>query len=139
MNTELFSLYHWPAVLVAAVAYFMLGAIWYSALFGKKWIAYHNINVNDEDAKKGMVRIMTSSFLLMLIAVLCIEMIVVRLHLHGATTGIRWGLLTGGGFAATGISVGYLYTQKPFGLHVIDGLYHIIGHVIAAVILCVWQ
>lgn len=139
MNTDLFSLYNWPAVLVAAVAYFALGALWYSGLFGKQWVAYHKINVEDPEMKKGVAGIMISSFFLMLIAVICLAMIVVRLHLSGAVTGFRWGLLTGGGFAATAISIGYLYTKKPFGLHLIDGLYHIFGHIIAGVILCVWQ
>lgn len=139
MNTDLFSLYNWPAVLVAAVAYFALGAFWYSGLFGRQWVAYHKINVEDPEMKKGVAGIMITSFILMLVAVVCIEMIVIRLHLSGAITGLRWGIMTGGGFAATAVSIGYLYTKKPLGLHLIDGLYHVCGHIVAAIILCVWQ
>jgi hypothetical protein len=28
---------NWLAVLAAGVAFFLLGAVWYSVLFGKKW------------------------------------------------------------------------------------------------------
>ena len=72
MNTNLFSSFNWPAVLVAAVAYFALGAVWYSGLFGKRWVAYHKINVEDPEMKKGVAGIMSASFVLMLVAVLCL-------------------------------------------------------------------
>lgn len=139
MNTSLFTDMNWLAILAAVIAYFALGAVWYSALFGKRWIAYHNINVEDPEMKKGVAGIMISSFVLMGVAVICLAMLVSRLGLHEAVSGVKLGLLTGVGFAATAISIGYLYTKKPFGLHLIDGLYHIAGNVAAAVILCVWH
>ena len=139
MNTNLFSSFNWPAVLVAAVAYFALGAVWYSGLFGKRWVAYHKINVEDPEMKKGVAGTMSASFVLMLVAVLCLAFLVARLQLTEPLSGVKWGLLTGAGFAATAVSIGYLYTKKPFGLHLIDGFYHITGHIIAAVILCSWQ
>ena len=44
MDTSFFSDMNWLAVLVAAVAYFMLGALWYSkALFGNAWIKYSGV------------------------------------------------------------------------------------------------
>ena len=49
---------HWLAVLAAAVAYFSLGAIWYSkVLFAKKWLALTKIDASDPNASKGMVGI----------------------------------------------------------------------------------
>lgn len=134
-----FSDANWLAVLVASIAYFGLGAIWYSGLFGKRWIAYHNINVNDPEMKKGVAGIMITSFILMAVAVFCLSLLIYRLGLHEFLSGVKIGLYTGIGFAATAISIGYLYTKKPFGLHLIDGLYHIFGHVIAGIILCLWQ
>ena len=48
----------WLAVLAAAVAYFALGAIWYSkVLFAKKWLALTKIDASDPNASKGMVGI----------------------------------------------------------------------------------
>ena len=139
MNTSLLTDINWLAVAVAAIAYFALGAVWYSALFGKQWVAYHGINMQDPDAKKGVGAIMASSFLLMFVAVICIAILVERLQLYQAISGVKLGLLTGIGFAVTSISISYLYVKKPLGLHLIDGLYHVIGNIIAAIILCVWQ
>lgn len=139
MNTALFSELNWLAVAVAALAYFMLGALWYSALFGKRWIAYHGIDVNAADAKKGVGAIMFSSFLLMFLSVICIAILVQIIGLNGALPGIKLGLLTGIGFSAASLSITYLYLKKPLGLYLIDGLYHIVGQVIAAVILSVWK
>ena len=49
---------HWLAVLAAAVAYFSLGAIWYSkVLFAKKWLALTKIDASDPNAIKGMAGI----------------------------------------------------------------------------------
>jgi hypothetical protein len=52
MSTHLFAGVNWLAVLVAAIAYFMLGALWYGTLFQKKWVAYQGIDMNDPEVKK---------------------------------------------------------------------------------------
>jgi len=75
----------------------------------------------------------------MFVVVICIAILVERLQLYQAISGVKLGLLTGIGFAVTSISISYLYVKKPLGLHLIDGLYHVIGNIIAAIILCVWQ
>ena len=139
MNTSLFTDMNWLAIAVATIVYFFLGAIWYTALFGKKWIQYQKINVNDPNMKEGSGVIMFMSFLLMAIAVICIALLVERMQLTQALSGIKLGLLTGLGFAITAISISYLYVKKPLGLHFIDGGYHLAGHIAAGVILCLWQ
>ena len=139
MDTSFLSNINWLHVLVAALAYFALGAIWYSALFQKKWIEYQGIDMNDPNLKKGTGAIMLMSLLWMIIATIGLAIIVNRLQLDNAVSGIKWGLLTGICFSACAISVTYLYVKKPIGLHFIDGLYHVVGQVIAAVILCLWK
>ncbi len=139
MDTTLFSEINWLAVIVAAIAYFALGALWYTALFGKKWIAYQGIDVNDPEMKKGSGAIMFTSLIWMLVATICIALLVERLELTEMISGIKIGLLAGIGFAFTSISISYLYIKKPFGLHIIDGLYHVVGYVIVGIILTQWQ
>lgn len=139
MDTSFFSDLNWLHILVAAIAYFMLGAIWYSPLFGKQWVAYQKIDMNNPDAKKGVAGIMTGSFLWMFITSAGLAVLIEKLQLDTAGSGVGLGLLTGICFSASAISVTYLYVKKPFGLHLIDSLYHIIGQIIAAVILCIWR
>lgn len=130
---------NWLAVLVASIAYFMLGAVWYSALFSKAWIRYQGIDVNDPELRKGTAIIMTLSLVLMVVTVIALAIIVGKLGYSEPLSGVKLGLLTGIGFAATAVSIGYLYTKKPLGLHLVDGGYHVAGHVIAAVILCLFN
>src|SRR5437868_15449742 len=111
MDSGIFSNLNWLHVLVAAIAYFALGFIWYSLLFGKKWVSYQNINMNDPNAKKGVGGIMFASFILMFIATVGVAIIVSRLHLDQAFSGVKWGLLTGVCFSATAISISYLYVK----------------------------
>lgn len=140
MNTTIFLNINWLAVLVAAIAYFALGALWYSPLFGKKWIQYQNIDMNDPDIKKGAGGIMFGSFILMLIATIGLAILVERIQLNGGVlSGLKLGLVTGLLFSATAISITYLYIRKPAGLYFIDGLYHVVGQIIAAIILCIWK
>lgn len=140
MDTTYFSQINWLAVLVAAIAYFALGAIWFSKpVFGGRWVALHKINMDDPEVKKGVGAIMFGSFLLMLLATIGLAILVARFHFYEALSGIKLGLFTGICFASTAISVTYLYIKKPLASHFIDNLYHVVGQVIAAIILCVWR
>lgn len=130
----------WLQILVATIAYFAMGAIWYSFLFQKKWIKYQNIDMNNPDAKKGTGTIMAFSFVWFFIICVGLAILISKMGLTGgAMSGVKLGLTTGMFFSAAAISITYLYLQKPLGLHFIDGLYHVIGQIIAAVILCEWQ
>jgi len=42
---------NYPAILVSAIAYWMLGALWYGLLFGARWMVLENITV--EQARAG--------------------------------------------------------------------------------------
>lgn len=55
-----FSSVNWLAVLVAAAASFMVGGIWYGALFAKKWV---ELNGHDEAAQKAMAERQGKTFL----------------------------------------------------------------------------
>jgi len=140
MDTSYFASINWLAVLVAAIAYFSLGALWFSKpVFGTRWVALHKINMDDPEVKKGVGAIMFGSFLLMLLATIGLAILVARFHFYEAISGVKLGLFTGICFASTAISVTYLYIKKPLASHFIDNLYHIVGQVIAAIILCVWK
>jgi hypothetical protein len=139
MDTSFFSHINWLAVLVAAVAYFMLGALWYSVLFGKAWIKGTGIDMSRPDARSGAGGIMAFTFILELVTCIGLAILVHRLALTGAMSGIKLGAFTGIFFSSISICISYLYQKKPLSLHAIDAGYHTIGSIIAAVILCVWH
>lgn len=137
-----FDYLNWPAVAVAALAYFGLGALWYSkALFAKRWIADLKIDVNDPEAKKGMGMMFGGSLLMMFVQSLAIAILAERLGIRGAgwMSGLKLGALTGCCLCAATVGVNYLYEKKPMSLFLINAGYAIVGNIIAAVIICSWE
>jgi hypothetical protein len=138
MHTEIFNHINWLAVLVGGLAYFFLGSIWYTVLFGKKWREYNAAFINQPNAKKGAAGIMIISAVLMLVCSLGLEILAKRYGIFGWTGGVKLGLLTGICFAATAVHISYVYEKRPLGLHLINGLYNVAGNIVAAIIVCSW-
>ena len=141
MNTAFLDGINWLAVLVAGLAYFALGALWYSKiLFAPKWIAYTKIDPNNPDAKKGMGIMFGGSIVLQILTALGLAILVNRMGITACwMSGLKLGAITGLMFGATAISVSYLYEKRPLGLHLINGGYTIAGNIIAAIIICCWR
>lgn len=138
MNTELFSNINWLAVLAGGIAYFVLGAVWYSFLFRNAWIKASGVKVDDPNAKKGVAQIMIASLLLMIVASIGLGILITKIGSSGWTTGLKVGLIAGICFSATTICISYLYEKRPTALHLINGFYNIFGCVIAGIIIAVW-
>lgn len=141
--SQLFDGLNWPAIAVAALVYFALGALWYSkALFATRWIADLKIDVNAPDAKKGMGMMFGGSFVLMFIQCLAIAIISERMDLDiaggGWMSGLKLGAFTGCCFCASIIGVNYLYEKKPMSLYLINAGYAVVGNIIAGIIICSW-
>jgi hypothetical protein len=138
MNTDLFSHINWLAVLVGALAYFFLGAIWYSALFRNAWIKATGIVVND-DARKGIAGIMIASFVTIVVTCVGLAFFITRLGVGHWMTGCKVGLIAGVCFSAATICNSYLYEKRPIALSAINSLYNIVGCVIAGIIIAIWR
>src|SRR6185503_4835348 len=138
MNTEVFSHLNWLAILVAGVAYFALGAIWYSFIFKNAWIKASGVNANDPNMKKGVAQIMLTSLVLMIVASLGIALFLSKTGVTSWMTGAKVGLVAGVCFSATGICISYLYEKRPMALHFINAGYNVVGCVVAGIILAIW-
>jgi hypothetical protein len=135
----LFSNINWLAVLVAAVAYFALGALWYSkVLFVSTWVKLTGVNMSDPAAKSGVAQIMISSFILMCIACVALAILIAKIGIAGWMTGLKVGLIAGICFAATSVGISYLYEKRPMGLYLINCGYNIVGCAIAGIIIAAW-
>lgn len=140
MDISIFSHVNWLAVLVAAVVYFALGAIWYhKGVFGTKWAMGHGLNMNDPEGRKGLGKIMILSFLSFIVITIALAFMIVKLNLTAFMSGVKLGLITGVGFSWMALYISYLYTKKPASIHLIDGMYHVLGQIVAAIILCLWR
>jgi hypothetical protein len=139
MNFSIFSELNWIAIFLGALGYFILGAVWYSALFGKAWIRLTGVDASHPDAKKGMFPIMFFSFVMMFVTAAAIAIIRVRMdNVIGISGGIKLGAVTGFCFGVSAIAISYVYEKRPIGLYLINGFYILLGNIIAAVIICSW-
>jgi len=139
MNADLFSQVNWLAVLVGALAYFFLGAIWYSALFRNAWIKATGVNANDPNARKGFAGILIASFITILITSIGLALIITRIGPGGWMTGCKIGLIAGVCFSAATICNSYLYEKRPIALTAINSLYNTVGCVVAGIIISIWK
>lgn len=141
MDTSFLSHFNWLAVAVAAVAYFILGGLWYSKLlFANTWVKTSGVDMNRPEAKKGVGAVMVFTLLFEFLICIGLASLAYRLNLiDGMKSGIKLGLTTGICFAGPVIAISYMYQMKPRPLFFIDVMYHLLGNIIAAVIICIWH
>ncbi|MBA3648268.1 MAG: DUF1761 domain-containing protein [Chitinophagales bacterium] len=121
------------AVLLAAVAYFALGALWYSPiLFGKQWAALNNINMTD---RSSLMRSMVVSFACMLLMALVTGIMMALSRCKHYTDCLEVGILLGAGYAGGILGTTYTYQKKPLPLWFIDIGFHFCGIVLASAII----
>ncbi len=139
MNTKFLSELNWMAIGAAALAWFFLGALWYSKLlFAKAWISDTKVDVTNPDASKGMASIMFASFIMMFLTSFALSVLRYRLDTEGWMGGLKTGLLTGICFGMASICISYLYEKRPFRLHLINAGYTVLGNIIAGIIVFRW-
>ena len=113
---------NWLAVVIAALASFLLGGLWYSpVLFGKAW--QRETGLTDEQLKQGnMAKIFGLSFVLALLAAWNFGNFLgprpsLALGLGaGASAGLLW--------VAGSFGINYLFERKSLKLFLINGGYH---------------
>ncbi|HWR33717.1 MAG TPA: DUF1761 domain-containing protein [Chitinophagaceae bacterium] len=139
MGTDLFSNLPWLQIIAAGVAYFILGAVWYSFIFKNAWIKASGVNVSDPNMKKGVAQTMLTSLVLMIIASIGIAIFLNRIGPSSWMSGAKVGLVAGVCFSATAVSISYLYEKRPWALHFINAGYNVAGCVLSGIILAAWK
>jgi len=129
------------ALIVAAIASFGLGAVWYSPLlFAKAW--QREAGLSEETLKKAnMAVVFGSSFLLIFLMNFGLAII---LQGHAtrdltALSGMIYGLLIGLFFIATSYGINMIYQRKSFALWAIDSAYQVLYLGISGLILGAWR
>jgi hypothetical protein len=130
---SLMGIKYW-AVLVAAIAAWLLGAAYYMAL-AKPWMTAHGW-ANEADMLGPSGKTSPVPFITSFVAELIMAWVLAGVLFHvgqGAFT-VKGGLISGFlvwlGFVATTISVNYAFSKKPFMLIAIDA-----GHWLAVLLL----
>lgn len=129
--------FNWLAIIVAAVAAFVLGGAWYAkGVFGGVWM--QDVGLTEEDASNAnMPKIFGGSFVLQLIAAMTLATILGPESTW--LTGVHVGLLVGIGFLATAYGVTYLFEQRPLRLFMINAGYNVVLLAIMGAIIGGWH
>lgn len=116
----------WLAIGLGTVAFFAVGALWYTVLFGKAW--QRAVGLSDEQLKAGanMPLIFGTCFALEFLVVLTVGHMFDFLEPgdHAKmmiTVGLALGVM------APAIGITYLYMRKPLSLFLIDAGHFVVG------------
>ena len=127
---------NWLAVIAAALSSFVLGGLWYSALFAKPWMKAAGLT--EEQVRSGNpVVIFGGSFVLALIASATFAMFLGPNV--DATTGTLYGLCAGVFWVATSFGSTYLFERRSLSLFLINGGYRAIQFTLIGLILGAWH
>ncbi len=134
---ELFSSLNWISVIVATLVYFVLGAIWYSpVLFGNIWMKLRDLNPETMEQPNPIIYLY--SFILQFIAVVSLALFITALGVDSAGNGALIGFGAGAGFVFSLAGTTGIFTEIPMKLHFLDNGYHVVGLVLAGLVLGMW-
>lgn len=127
---------NWLAVIAAAASSFVLGGIWYAALFAK---AHQKAaGLSDGQAKSGNpALIFGGSFLLALVA--AASFAVFLGPQVDAGTGALYGFTAGLCWVTASFGINYLFERRSFTLFLINGGYHTLQFTLIGLILGAWH
>ena len=124
------------AIVVSAIVYFVIGAVWYSALFGKEWMKH--IGRTEEQLRSGSKIVYLYTLIAELFICLVMAFVVWSLQTTNCMAAIKLGLFFSI-FPITIIAINNWYGQRSMKLTMIDAGYHIVGIVFATIIMAVWH
>jgi hypothetical protein len=121
--------FSWIALIVGALAFFFLGAIWYTFLFRRPWMADMDIDPNTPPQSPGP-QLLVGSFVAALVLAGVIEWLVGS---GDSKDGLCTGVAVGLALAAV-MGQNALYDTRPTRLWLINAGYAFVGAVIVGVI-----
>jgi hypothetical protein len=141
MQLSLLGDVHWLGVIVAALAYFALGAAWYARpVLGDVWTRAGGLEM--PEGERPPPAIFLTPLVGSLLAAIALGMIAEATNTDTIGEGIVLGLVTGIGFA---VGVSFVTAQfesnKPNAMvwGAVNGGYHLVGNLIAAVIIALFR
>ena len=127
---------NWFSVAAAALSSFVLGGLWYAALFAKPWQAAAGLtDAQVQGGNKAMI--FGGSFVLSLIAAASFAVFLgphvtlMQGTLYGFTAGLCW--------VAASLGISYLFERRPLALFAINGGYHVLQFTLIGAILGAWH
>jgi len=129
---------NYPAVLVSALAYWLLGALWFAVLFGKPWMAFEHITEEQARSMNPMLLYIITFVLNLLIAFVLAQLCIWR-NADTAGRGAALGILVWVGFIGPVTYSTYMYEMRAKELFAINEFYPLVGLCLMGTILGAWK
>lgn len=127
---------NWLAILVATVAGFVIGGIWYGPLFGNAWMSALGKSPDDiQPSPKPFV----ISFFTALITAIVLAVLINALGISTLGGGVVIGLLIGVGFIATAMASDSAFCGWGVKLWLIQSGYRVLYSAVMGAILAAWR
>ncbi len=132
------------ALLVASLASFVIGMLWYGPLFGKRWMKEMGINEKAKKSAKGgkacvsMQQALAGNFVATLVMAYVLSMFLGFTQATTAYAGAVVGLWLWLGFVATTAINESLFGGKSLTLYAINSLNVLVSMLTMGAILAVW-
>jgi hypothetical protein len=123
------------AVLVAALAGFVIGGSWYGPLFGKPWMAASGMT--KEKGAEGNMAI-TFGLAFVFNAIIAVGISILLGGHRGLFSGLHMGLFAGFFFVATALGVIYLFERRPLKHFLINAGYQVVNFAVIGMIIGLW-
>jgi hypothetical protein len=125
------------AVVVAALASFLVGGLWYSkALFGNVWMRESGLT-EEKIKQRSMLMIFSTTFLLAL--VIAFNLAAFLAGPPNLLRGLTTGGLVGLGWVAASMGITYLFEMRSANLFFINAGYHVVTFIVMGAILGIWK
>lgn len=128
---------NYAAVVVSAVVYWLLGAVWYGILFSKPWMALEHLSEEQAKAMNPVLPYIITFALNLLIAFALAQICTWR-NANTAARGAAVGILLWIGFIGPVTYTSYMYEMRPMKLFAINEFYSLVGLFVMGLILGAW-
>jgi hypothetical protein len=129
---------NYAAVVVSAIAYWLLGAVWYGVMFSKPWMFYEHMTVEQANSMNPVVAYIVSFVLNLLIALVLAHLIQWR-SAFTAARGAAVGAILWIGILGPITFTTYMYEMRPKELFAINEFYPLAGLILMGAILGAWH
>ena len=126
------------AVFVAAIAYWLLGALWYGVLFGQAWMALEHMTAGQTRSMNPVLPYLITLVLNVLIAYALAQICIWR-NADTLGRGASVGVLLWIGFVGPVTFTTYMYEMRPKELFAINQFFPLAGFVLMGAILGGWK
>lgn len=129
------------AVLMAALANFLLGLLWYSPfVVGCAWMVQMNLKGEDIDKLKGRIPIKSlGSFVCAYISAVMMTILIKVMGASNLISGINLGLMIAVGFVLTSILNNNFFEDRPIKLFLITAGHYLLVFTVMGAILGAWS